>query len=88
VWCARSRNFLAPFGVARQGRWHAAKAGRLAQSANAAVRGMAVDGFAFDPKSENLANLIEQVPALKNPVTVVSDITGMTAGERDAAGDV
>ena len=47
----------------------AAKAGRLAQIGRSALQGAATDLIFIDPFEERLSNLVESVPALKNPVT-------------------
>jgi hypothetical protein len=60
--------FLAGFYTGGKVIGTAKTAGRLARSANAALRGAGADAFAFDPKSENLANLLRKVPALREIV--------------------
>jgi hypothetical protein len=61
----------------------AAKGGKLLQVARAAVQGGLADYFAFDAHEQRLSNLIQENPALKNPV---SEYLQAKPGDNEAEG--
>lgn len=61
-------NFLAPAGALNKMSKGVKAVTKLGKFAKAGSIGAAVDFAAFDPKEERLSNLVQSVPALRNPI--------------------